>query len=344
MPQLDALRAFAVAAVMVHHFIPGLNDVLPLAAIGVRLFFVLSGFLITGILLEARQNGSPLTTNLRNFYARRTLRIFPLFYLTLAITYALGIPPVRETLGWHAAYLSNVYFFLRGDWHGSVSHFWSLAVEEQFYLAWPALVLLLRGPAVMRAVMACVVVGPLSRLGFIVIAGNPLGSVLPTSCLDTLGIGALLALRQGKAGRWWLPVGSLLFAACQVFRQAEVLGWAVVTFEDLGLALSCGWVVARAAEGKAGRLLSLRPLLYLGTILYGLYVFHNFVPAFLADIRIPFAVRPARFLLNCGVTVAAASLSWFLFERPLGLLKRHFTTRPRARSLPSPQQSDSLRS
>jgi peptidoglycan/LPS O-acetylase OafA/YrhL len=177
----------------------------------------------------------------------------------------------------------------------------------------------------MTAVVTCIIVGPLSRLAFSAVAGNPLGSVLPMSCLDTLGLGALLALRQGKAQGWWLPAGVSLFAACQVFRQVEALGWVVVTFEDLGLALACGWVVARAAEGRAGRVLSLRPLLYLGTISYGLYVFHNFMPPLLADIRIPFAVRPIRFLLLCGVTVVAASLSWYLFERPLGRLKRHFS-------------------
>jgi len=83
----------------------------------------------------------PLAVALKTFYARRALRIFPLFYFVLAAAAVLNIGPVRDTFAWHATYLSNIYFYLRGDWHGSVSHLWSLAVEEQFYLVWPLLIL-----------------------------------------------------------------------------------------------------------------------------------------------------------------------------------------------------------
>jgi len=85
--------------------------------------------------------GQPLAVALKTFYARRALRIFPLFYFVLAAAAVLNIGPVRDTFAWHATYLSNIYFYLRGDWHGSVSHLWSLAVEEQFYLVWPLLIL-----------------------------------------------------------------------------------------------------------------------------------------------------------------------------------------------------------
>src|SRR6478735_4517700 len=130
LPQLDGLRAIAVGCVMAFHFIPGVEQIAPLGSIGVRLFFVLSGFLITRILLASREQD--LATATKSFYIRRSLRIFPVFYLVLAITWAMNIGPVRSTIGWHVTYLTNAYLFDRGSWHGSISHLWSLAVEEQF--------------------------------------------------------------------------------------------------------------------------------------------------------------------------------------------------------------------
>src|SRR4051812_36633390 len=98
---------------MAFHFVPGIDSYAPLGSIGVRLFFVLSGFLITRILLTSRPT-------MREFYIRRGLRIFPLFYLVLALAVVINIGPVRNTLGWHVSYLTNAYLFQRGDWHGSI--------------------------------------------------------------------------------------------------------------------------------------------------------------------------------------------------------------------------------
>src|SRR5262249_16513822 len=115
---------------------------------GVTLFFVLSGFLVTGILL--RQRGRP--GYFRNFYARRVLRIFPLYYTALGVILVLGLlapglqarlPCVFDNQLWLWIYCNNVFEFIRGQAYPIVGHFWSLAVEEQFYLVWPPLVLLL---------------------------------------------------------------------------------------------------------------------------------------------------------------------------------------------------------
>src|SRR6266699_4376754 len=124
MVQLDALRAFAVLAVLVGHFTPTTSKLfLPfklvdLGGFGVRLFFVISGFLITGILLRSKsyceKDRLPILYAFRQFYARRVLRIFPLFYLVLGLAAALNIPPVRQTFVWHATFLWNFYIFLHG--------------------------------------------------------------------------------------------------------------------------------------------------------------------------------------------------------------------------------------
>src|SRR4029450_13372172 len=139
MQQLDGLRAMAVLAVLWTHYLPEEDWLFGVywGGFGVRLFFVLSGFLITGILLKSRQyvmqGPQPAAFALRPFYSRRLLRIFPLYYTTLAVTALMAIPPVRETMVWHITYLSNVYFSIQGRFHGPIRHFWSLSVEEQFY-------------------------------------------------------------------------------------------------------------------------------------------------------------------------------------------------------------------
>ncbi|MGH7802858.1 MAG: acyltransferase family protein, partial [Candidatus Binatia bacterium] len=139
--ELDALRAFAVTLVVWSHAVGGEVGVGALRVggyHGVTLFFVISGFLITGILLDARAAAARAGTSagfaLRAFYARRFLRIFPVYYAVLLVTFALGFDAVREELGWHLAYLSNWHFAARGEFGISTSHLWSLAVEEQFYL------------------------------------------------------------------------------------------------------------------------------------------------------------------------------------------------------------------
>src|SRR5215831_17608728 len=120
MPQLDGLRAFAVGAVLIHHFFqPARVGGVDFALLGVWLFFVLSGFLITGILLRSRDqldHGQKRGRLIRHFYARRFLRIFPLYYLVLALAATFNLSDVRDTLFWHLTYLSNYLFSTQQQW------------------------------------------------------------------------------------------------------------------------------------------------------------------------------------------------------------------------------------
>jgi peptidoglycan/LPS O-acetylase OafA/YrhL len=321
-PQLDGLRAMAVTFVMAFHFLPGVDRFAPLGSIGVRLFFVLSGFLITRILL--RSHGRPIGDSLRRFYIRRSLRIFPVFYLVLAIAALINIGPVRSTLGWHVTYLTNVYLFDRGAWHGSISHLWSLAVEEQFYLVWPFLVLSMTERRLAPVIALMVLAAPISR----VLIGGPMNSVLPTSCLDSLGAGALLALpatrdlmiRAGKG------IGLPLLLGALTFRYAGVTGIPLEVVLDFGVSLCAAWLVGSAAgrfTGVFGTALELKAVAYVGTISYGLYLFHGFTPYVLGR-YVPGYVEmvwPARALLSTLATFAAASISWRLFEAPILRLK-----------------------
>jgi peptidoglycan/LPS O-acetylase OafA/YrhL len=166
MPQLDGLRAIAVAMVVVRHYY--LVTEIDTAIYGVRLFFVLSGFLITGILLasrEALQMGLvPSRAHaLRQFYIRRTLRIFPLYYLVVGVGLIVGVPEALEFAPWLLTYTLNWRIAAQGWYMEHYAHLWSLAVEEQFYLLWPWVILLVRNNWVLPSAIIMTLVGPLYR-------------------------------------------------------------------------------------------------------------------------------------------------------------------------------------
>lgn len=308
---------------MMFHFIPWVDRYAPLGSMGVRLFFVLSGFLITRILLASR--GQPLGVAVRTFYARRFLRIFPLFYFALFAAAWLNISVVRATLGWHLAYLSNVYFFLQGHWQGAVSHFWSLAVEEQFYLVWPWLILCLPRASVIWIIALMIPLAPATRL----LSDHPMISVLPTSCVDSLGLGALLAYQESRkdilrAGLW---AGAPLLACALLSRYWRIGAEYQEVATDVGVSLVAVWLIGRAASGFrgiAGAVLEWPPLLYLGTISYGVYVYHAFMPYLLGRVlgdRVESLDWLSRFAILAAATIAMASVSWRVLERPILALK-----------------------
>jgi peptidoglycan/LPS O-acetylase OafA/YrhL len=341
MPQLDALRALAALAVVLHHNLwrgagdwrAGLRDALSLGEAGVRLFFVLSGFLITGILLRAREGAGPGGRGgvLRAFYARRFLRIFPLYYATVVAVALLGNPRMLETLPWHLAYLSNFCIGRMPDYPGPpVSHLWSLSVEEQFYLCWPLLVLFAPRRFLLPLTLSTLLLAPLARLATLGIAGPVAAAVWTPSCLDTLGVGAALAV-LGPRGQVWvrpcLPLGLALLGATYVAGDVFCR-----VFRDSAYALLFAGVVRGAASGfggRAGRVLTWAPLAWLGTISYGIYLIHHMLP-----MRLP-AYGLTRTLVVLAVTIPIAAASFHFFESPLNRLKRRFPYSRRVVILPS---------
>jgi peptidoglycan/LPS O-acetylase OafA/YrhL len=355
--QLDTLRAVAAGMVIVSHWVPGTDTFWFNGHVGVQLFFVISGFLITGILLDARKNadrrGIRRGVVIRHFYVRRLLRIFPLYYGTLALTYMVGVPAVRTSIQWHLPYLSNVFFAMRGEWYGEVAHFWSLAVEEQFYCLWPWLIMF----APQRLLLPLVLAGMLSAPLFRWIAGQVVGineiavMVMPLASLDTLGIGALFALLQRREDRshnpgapatrlaWWVGIGGVTgFTTAHLIARAlgsqgviRALGDCMLAPAALGLV----YMTARGIDGPLGRLLRWGPLVYLGKISYGLYVLHFFVPMMTRRVLAWGGVSMigttwpiAFFVLNLFVLVILSSLSWHFFETKINDFKRCFPYMP----------------
>jgi peptidoglycan/LPS O-acetylase OafA/YrhL len=346
--QLDGLRALSVIIVLIYHFWP--SSVLENADIGhlgVRLFFVLSGYLITGILLGCRSSmeagQTDAATNLRRFYIRRFLRIFPPYYALLALMVIAKFPGVRDTLWWHAGYASNFLFALKGDWTPWVtSHFWTLAVEEQFYLVWPFLILLVPRSRLFAVVIAITLSSPLFRLIGLLAGVNETALCVATpASFDALGLGSLVALCADQPAAWRrlsrlglisIPLALILGLILLVYDRL----WLSYVVNETVVALALAYLVAKTAQGfggLTGRLLSLPPLQYVGKISYGIYLYHLFVLQafwkFLSVAHLPMLDKgPLLFLILTPTTVAMAALSWKLLEQPLNGLKRHFPYQP----------------
>ncbi len=343
--QLDGVRAVAVGLVFIHHWTVGGKGV---GSIGVQLFFVLSGFLITGILLRERQEieagRQSFGFSVRQFYVRRFLRIFPLYYFCLALCLAIGRFEIRQTFLWHFFYLSNVLFLSKNQFVFPFAHFWSLAVEEQFYLFWPCVVLLCSRRYLTSVLLALISLAPLSRL-IMVLYGHPdfvQSSTMAWANFDTLGMGALIAtlpqmseVTRASANRW-LSFG-IPFCLGELLISHKVSNPVVgVCLDPIAIALISVWIVWNASigfKGSPGRFLNNPIMVYLGKISYGLYIWHMFAPVFVSYI-LKFLHLPASlnegaigFMLFFVWTVITASMTWFVFEKPINGLKRYFPYR-----------------
>jgi len=341
-PQLDSLRAIAVLAVLLGHF-----AYVPVAQEGVQLFFVLSGFLITRILIEGRSqfehlSFSPRIFLLRQFYVRRFLRIFPPYYTLLfvlaLITLASPSGTVRgssvafwQSIWFHVTYTSNFWFAFTGKWDPWItSHFWSLAVEEQFYLFWPWIILCVHKKYLWIAAILLSLLGPAFRAIMVSYnTGHITGGTLTPTYFDFLGLGGLVATvwEQPKAQSAIRTAGGItavLLGVSLVFGltmpQAMTL-WAV----------SFAAFVSKAAEGFAGPvgyLLNLQPARYIGRISYGIYLYH--LPVLVLS---RLTAEKAGRQLNVGfklfaiagvISVLVAAVSWHFLEGPINSLKRFF--------------------
>jgi peptidoglycan/LPS O-acetylase OafA/YrhL len=300
-PALDGLRGLAIAGVLACHFgnaWPGAGPLdravraaTDLGWTGVDLFFVLSGFLITGILVDSV--GAPGWW--RGFLVRRALRIFPLYYLALALFGlfgpALGLvdPWTFGRWGaWYWAYLGNWAYAARQG-IPALSHFWSLAVEEQFYLLWPLVVLAARGRRLLAVTAGLVLLSPALRAWIVHGSGWPVGTAFRVTLgrLDGLAMGALLAvLLRAPGARAWVarawPWAAALGAA-GFLALAAPLGFdmhraPLEVWSHSLLAVAFGGVLVGAIFGGwLPRALAAAPLRALGKVSYGVYVWHYFI-------------------------------------------------------------------
>jgi peptidoglycan/LPS O-acetylase OafA/YrhL len=363
-PALDGLRGIAILLVLAHHFRFILTSPLTLERrtfqifdggwSGVNLFFVLSGFLITGILLDSKADQGYL----RTFYARRLLRIFPLYYVYLVLVFVFARiwwkshfhtdPWAALNPWWYVLYLENFKSqHMFGDQF--LSHLWSLAIEEQFYLIWPFLVLLFT-----RASLgfACAVGFAVALISRIMLAGNTLESsffanTLTFASLDSLCAGAFIAILArnptlARRVRPWMAacalLGTAVFILCAraggtlFLYSFPMQSWGVSAFSTAAACLI--YFITLNSTSILSRALSLSFFRSVGRVSYGMYVLHPVVVAFLAP-RIHFMhqsgpplgqyVGKLCFIATLSLaTYMSALLSWIALEKPFISLKSRF--------------------
>ena len=312
---------------------------------GVDLFFVLSGFLITRILLASKDSAHFF----RNFYARRTLRIFPLYYISLLAIFVVLpsfnlIPqvPFKRNV-WFWIYLQNIPMTFNLSLDSGLPkfgppHFWSLAIEEQFYLVWPFLVARLSRRHLLAVTGAMVLIALSSRLILIDYAIF----YFSLARLDGLAIGAAIALlektdaaKMAAVGRFTsLLAGGALVAVFVIDRGHSVLG---VVSQSTLFALMYGGIVILLIEKKMPlfrTFLSHSALRSVGQVSYCMYVIHPFVLTLMKKAGAGYNLWTVT--LAVLIVYLTSWLSWHLIERPFLRLKKHFDPRLQQASKPSP--------
>jgi len=356
-PQLDAVRGIAILVVLAHN-LHGFTS-LPLSYLtnygwmGVDLFFVLSGFLITGILLDSKSSGDYF----RNFYARRCLRIWPLYYSVLILMFVI-VPLVRpqdtaelfqRSSPWwsYPFFLQNFLVAAPASAVGPLGVSWSLAVEELFYLVWPFFVRFVSTERLHFIAWVVLLLSPGLRLFFLtqhwIIYSNPFCR------LDGMMAGALLAILARKSG--FVP-GQLLKPAWTVFLVAAPLAIATAAYDAMWLAFSMAVLASASfvflalfsANTWLRAFLTNRFLVFTGTISYGLYLLHKIPDDVLKHLHWKDTQPIAAFWVAVAASYLLAIASWNLLEKPFLSLKKFFEIKPVGKwesIVPTPAAKDS---
>lgn len=341
--ELDGVRAIAALMIMFFHFCQNFenNNIVYLSLkkfatfgqTGVSLFFVLSGFLITRILLSAKTSPNYF----RNFYVRRALRIFPLYYLFLVINYFI-IPflykmPVAD-FGlqiYYWIYLQD--FALTFNWRSiGPGHYWSLAVEEHFYMFWPLIIYFFNTRKIVMTVITIIIVAFLVR---ILLMKLDFGTFFFTLCrMDDLAIGALLAILEIKnmltskySGRYGLLLVLAIVPTISLWLFYSNSGNSILIFKFLLISFSyfslLGYILTITSKHILKKILQLSFFSFTGKISYGLYVYHPFCYWLFAlyfktnSILITF--------ISCFViTYLLAAASYYFFEMKFLKFKVYF--------------------
>jgi peptidoglycan/LPS O-acetylase OafA/YrhL len=347
---LDVFRFLAIMAVLWHHTSEGFAwfPASRLGFLGVDLFFVISGFLIVTLLLRERDRTGGIS--LRQFYLRRSLRIFPIYYGMLgAVTaFFLFVKPHSAMAGPFFAELPYQAFYLSNFWGGHTILFftWSLAAEEQFYLAWPPVEKWLRG-YVVPLLLAVIVINQLINFGLLGATlaefANRLAILQITFTPICLGVLLAHALHDGRwfdriasfLGRPWtsLVLTASLFVVCNIL-PGDLAGWPRLLIQTLMALLLASCVIQE--DNWLNQMLGFRLVRRIGVISYGMYLYHEFaahaVKFFLGSEKTasPFSF----FLVASALTILAAELSFRFYETPFLKLKDrlHTSARKKARA------------
>lgn len=350
--QLDGLRCFAVLAVMVGHWIAWDANTVLVRNIpwghGVILFFVLSGYLISNILFglkEKLDNGEKkLSQALKTFYTRRFLRIFPAYYLLVFYLMYLNYENTREVAPWLLSYTSNILQCITGNYVGDFNHFWSLAVEEQFYIIWPLIILLVPSKNSLKVILLFMLGSFLSRAAcyFIFKDNWMVAAYFTPNLFFPLCLGAVLAYSKRYREKWHqffnsygLMIGSIVFYILFYYFAAIVfkISFLVGIMDEYLFAIVCVFIIARASENGfklvANFVLTHEAVVFMGKISYGLYLYHHFMIRFFWEYLAPsqgISVHNKKMVwfMYLLATFLISVFSYYVIEKPSNSLKRFF--------------------
>lgn len=341
--QLDALRFYSVFTVILSHFFVFPLDSFNFFSLmykylpGVPIFFCISGFLITLILLKARKKSSTKKI-IKNFYIRRFFRIFPIYYLTIITLFIVNYGgSYRHDFIWDFFYLSNVHMSLYGDFGRFIApHFWSLSVEEQFYLFWPVLLLLSNNKTYLYCVSS--ITPLLGLLGFLYFKLS-FGSSITIAPLIYLGSGTMLAVlwiynKQTLVSIEKYLGGIILIFILFIFLHSYLKWFIPEPYVLVLKVLLIPIIVLKFSLGIKNimlqKIIEFPFIIYLGKISYGLYIFHLFaiIPATFIKKILYLEILDNAWFMMCFkilITILIASLSWKLIEKPINSWKEKYT-------------------
>ncbi len=361
-PALDSFRGLAVLAVMLFHY-----SVISAGWIGVQAFFVLSGYLITAILLADKD--LCLRDYLVSFYIKRALRIWPLYYafilVNLLVFLVMADPYIRHQLPYLLTYTVNFYQMRHVGLPWLMGHFWSLAVEEQFYLVWPFVIYFFSIPTLGKILPALFLAGPLLR-GLALLfsfSSDPYAAMYraTSSYFDAFAIGGLIALPLPTLQQWRMKYSKTIFITAALalgayalfgMLQARPADFASFTAFGLGgtdlvagmvkyifLNLFFAAAINYLVSNKPPAWLENRTLVYIGLISYGMYVFHPLARSLARVLPWPgsFTLRMPFYF---AVTILASAASYKWLEKPILQFKERLKTRWSRNNAAQPECSD----
>jgi len=345
-PQIDTLRIIAALGVINFHWLS--QHYLSLYGIdksfdwgfgmfGVQLFFVLSGFLISDILINNKEQNPNRGKTIFNFFVRRALRLFPVYFLFIAYLIIIKDQFVIENVVWFLTYTANVKFFLEGGlvdiWS---NHLWTLSIEEQLYLLFPSILFFIPRKIEYVIPLIFIAIGIFTKEFS---ANKEVVFLLAPAQTDMLGIGILVALIKNKHNELYLRLSSSkLDIPVFLLLSANILLYYFFREDQIAAALlpyllmvTLGLIVLKTSsgyQGMAGKILENSYLRYLGKISYGLYVYHKVVPLSLVlifnkiDIQIESVLL--YYLMNLAILFLISHFSWRVIESPFLKLKSRF--------------------
>lgn len=324
--------------VLFHHLVPGASKYAALGPLGVRLFFVMTGFLLVGNLLQQLERGKTRPSILRSFYAKRSIRILPVYILGFLAALAGGTAAAKAVWPAIATFTINFQMGLTGEWPGNLSHYWFLATSEQMVFALALIVLWLPGRYLAPALVLLFAGAWLHRW-----IGTEWGLTpmmvwySPLSSMDSIAVGGLLAVFlnakpdtvSARVRKPWVGIlaGIALFLAALI--RLRLSQTPLIHLSETLEALFFGWLILRAAigfQGLTAKFLTSPALVYTGMISYALYIFHPLVHSLMfwifAKLELP-ARRdnPPLIIATFLGSYLVAALSWHLMEKPLASLK-----------------------